>query len=57
MTKVVTRTNGAARDFKAEARELRRTGKHIAASKAAALRLLAATGIYTLKGELQRQFR
>jgi hypothetical protein len=57
MTRAVTKKNGAATDLKAEARELRRTGKRIATSKAASLRLLAATGMYTLKGELKPQFR
>jgi hypothetical protein len=40
-----------------QARQLRRTGKRIAASRTTALRLLAATGIYTLKGKLKPQFR
>ncbi len=41
----------------AEVRQLRRTARRIAASKSAARRLLAATGMYTLKGELKPQFR
>ena len=48
-------TNGI--DWKAESRDLRRTGKRIAASRTTALRLLAATGMYTLKGKLKPQFR
>jgi hypothetical protein len=43
--------------MKAEARQLRRTGKRIAASRATALRLLVATGMYTIKGKLKPQFR
>jgi hypothetical protein len=41
----------------AEVRQLRATGKRIAANKKLALRFLAATGMYTLKGELKPQFR
>ena len=44
-------------DWKAEARQLRRTGKRIAASRTASLRLLVATGMYTAKGKLKPQFR
>jgi hypothetical protein len=40
-----------------EVRQLRATGKRIAANKKLALRFLAATGMYTLKGELKPQFR
>ena len=42
---------------KAEVRQLKRTANRIAASRKAALRVLAATGMYTLKGELKPQFR
>jgi hypothetical protein len=45
------------RAVRAEARQLRRTGKRIAASRTTALRLLAATGMYTIRGELKPQFR
>jgi hypothetical protein len=55
MNSVITITNG--KDVRAEARKLRQTGKRIAASKSAARRFLAATGMYTLKGELKPQFR
>jgi hypothetical protein len=41
----------------AEVRQLRAAGKRIAANKKSALRFLAATGMYTLKGELKPQFR
>jgi hypothetical protein len=41
----------------AEVRQLRATGKRIAANKKLALRFLAATGMYTLKGQLKPQFR
>jgi hypothetical protein len=43
--------------IQAEVRQLRATAKRIAGSKKAALRFLAATGMYTLKGELKPQFR
>ncbi len=48
-------TNGI--DWKAESRDLRRTGKRIAASRTASLRFLASTGMYTAKGKLKPQFR
>jgi hypothetical protein len=41
----------------AELRQLRAAAKRIAANKKSALRLLAATGMYTLKGDLKPQFR
>jgi hypothetical protein len=41
----------------AEVRQLRATGKRIAANKKLALRFLAATGMYTLKGQLKPRFR
>jgi hypothetical protein len=41
----------------AEVRQLRAAGRRIAANKKLALRFLAATGMYTLKGELKPQFR
>jgi hypothetical protein len=41
----------------AEVRQLRAAGRRIAANKKSALRFLAATGMYTLKGELKPQFR
>jgi hypothetical protein len=54
---VVVSNNAGAQAIKAEARQLRRAGKRIAASRTATLRLLAATGMYTIKGELKPQFR
>jgi len=57
VNKVATKKNGSSIDFKAEARDLRRFAKRIAGSKRAARRMLAATGMYTLKGELKPQFR
>jgi hypothetical protein len=48
-------TNGI--DWKAEARQLRRTGKRITASRTASLRLLVATGMHTATGKLKPQFR
>jgi hypothetical protein len=41
----------------ADLRKLRATGRRIAANKSLSLRLLAATGMYTLKGKLKPQFR
>jgi hypothetical protein len=43
--------------IQAEVRQLRATGRRIAANKKSALRFLAATGMYTLKGKLKPQFR
>ena len=40
-----------------EARQLRATGKRIAADKKSILRVLAATGMYTAAGKLKPQFR
>jgi hypothetical protein len=47
------RSNG----IHAEVRQLRATAERIAASKGAALRVLAATGMYTLNGRLKPKFR
>ena len=55
MNKVITITDAKA--IRAEVRQMRRTAKRIASSKSAARRFLAATGMYTLKGELKPQFR
>ncbi|HXI69744.1 MAG TPA: hypothetical protein VNN22_05230 [Verrucomicrobiae bacterium] len=41
----------------AEVRQLRATGKRIAADKKSILRFLAATGMYTATGKLKPQFR
>jgi hypothetical protein len=57
MNKVVLNKHAHAQAMKAEARQLRRTGKRIAASRTTALRLLVATGMYTIKGKLKPQFR
>ena len=57
MSNVVVNNYADSKAIKAEARQLRRTGKRIAASRALALRFLAATGMYNLKGELKPQFR
>jgi hypothetical protein len=46
-------SNGA----EAAVRQLRVTAKRVAGSRKSALRFLAATGMYTLKGELKPQFR
>jgi hypothetical protein len=57
MHKAVMNKYSDAQALKAEARQLRRTGKRIAASRTASLRLLAATGMYTITGKLKPQFR
>jgi len=57
MNKVVINKYADAQAMKAEARQLRRSGKVLAASRPAALRLLAATGMYTNNGKLKPQFR
>ena len=57
MNQVAIRKYADAQAMKAEARQLRRTGKRIAASRTKALRLLVATGMYTIKGKLKPQFR
>jgi hypothetical protein len=57
MSKVVVSNYANSKAIKAEARQLRRTRKRIAASRVSALRFLAATGMYTLKGDLKPQFR
>ena len=57
MNRVAISKQADAQAMKAEARQLRRTGKRIAASRTTALRLLVATGMYTLKGKLKPQFR
>jgi hypothetical protein len=40
-----------------EVRQLRATGKRIAADKKSIVRFLAATGMYTAAGKLKPQFR
>ena len=57
MNKVVINKYANAQAMKTEARQLRKTGKRIAASRPTALRLLAATGMYTTTGKLKPQFR
>jgi hypothetical protein len=57
VNKVAVKKNGGPMDYKTEARDLRRFAKRIAGSKIAARRFLAATGMYTLKGEVKPQFR
>jgi len=44
-------------DVDAEVRQMRATGKRIAANRKLALRFLAATGMYTATGKLKPQFR
>jgi hypothetical protein len=43
--------------IQAELRQLQARARRIAANKKSALRFLAATGMYTLKGELKPRFR
>ena len=57
MNKVAISKYADAQAVQAEARQLRRAGKRIAASRTTALRLLVATGMYTIKGKLKPQFR
>jgi hypothetical protein len=54
---ILSKPASSATDADVEVRQLRATGKRIAANKKSALRFLAATGMYTLKGELKPQFR
>lgn len=57
MKSIVSKPVSRATVADAEVRQLRAAGKRIAANKKLALRFLAATGMYTLKGELKPQFR
>ena len=57
MNSIVSKPVSRATVADAEVRQLRAAGKRIAANKKSALRFLAATGMYTLKGELKPQFR
>jgi hypothetical protein len=57
VSKVIIGNGSKTKAIQAAVRQLRRTARRIAASKSAARRLLAATGMYTLKGELRPQFR
>lgn len=57
MKSIVSKPVSRAAVADAEVRQLRAAGKRIAANKKSALRFLAATGMYTLKGELKPQFR
>jgi predicted deacylase len=50
------RTNGSAA-ADAEVRQLRVTGRRIAADRKSILRFLAATGMYTATGKLKPRFR
>jgi hypothetical protein len=55
--KIFTSKRSDAKGIQAEVRQLRATGRRIAANRKLSLRVLAATGMYTLKGELKPQFR
>ena len=57
MNKATPSKSTGSNGIHAEVRQLRATAKRIASSKKAALRVLAATGMYTLKGQLKPQFR
>ena len=57
MSRVVISKMSNPKVMAAELRVMRRAARRIAASKAAARRFLAATGMYTLKGEIKPQFR
>jgi hypothetical protein len=51
------RASSISNGVRAEVRQMRATGKRVAASRKSILRFLAATGMYTAKGELKPQFR
>jgi hypothetical protein len=55
--RILRQTAGGSTTADVEVRQLRATGKRIAANKKLSLRFLAATGMYTLKGRLKPQFR
>jgi hypothetical protein len=57
MKTILSKRASSSTDVDAEVRQLRAAGKRIAANKKSALRILAATGMYTLKGQLKPQFR
>jgi hypothetical protein len=53
----MSRPAGSSNATDVEVRQLRATGKRIAADKKSVLRFLAATGMYTATGKLKPQFR
>ena len=57
MKTILSKPASSATAADVEVRQLRATGKRIAANKKLGLRFLAATGMYTLKGQLKPQFR
>ena len=57
VVKAVIRKPTSSNGLRSEARQLHATAKRIVANKKSSLRLLAATGMYTLKGKLKPQFR
>jgi hypothetical protein len=60
MRTIISNLNSSNRtqaELHAELRQMRATGKRIASNKKLARRFLVATGMYTLKGGLKRQFR
>jgi hypothetical protein len=57
MKTFLSKPRNGSTDVDAEVRQLRATGKRIAANKKSALRFLVATGMYTRDGKLKPQFR
>jgi hypothetical protein len=55
--KTVVGKPASSNGVQAEVRQLRATGKRIAANRKSVLRFLAATGMYTATGKLKRRFR
>ena len=54
---ILSNAAGSSTATDVEVRQLRATGKRIAANKKSILRFLAATGMYTAAGKLKPQFR
>ena len=57
MKTILSKPIGSSTAADAEVRQLRATGKRIAAHKKSILRFLAGTGMYTAAGKLKPQFR
>ncbi|MEI6390957.1 MAG: hypothetical protein WCT12_14020 [Verrucomicrobiota bacterium] len=57
MKTFLSNADGSSAATGVEVRQLRATGKRIAANKKSILRFLAATGMYTAAGKLKPQFR
>jgi hypothetical protein len=57
MRTIISNVSANAKRVEAEVRQIHATGKRIAGNRKLALRFLAATGMYTAKGNLKRRFR